>query len=129
MAAPDWLGFHRVDTLTGHGQGPDLPLDQDPTAQGKGLGVNRSQTHRRGHRSTAALRLQNDAEGFGMRGCSPRDRRDEARQMVASRGRGESWPCRNRSPKWQQRLGLVGEERSSTCSARAQASSGSGDAP
>ena len=42
-------------------------------------------------------------------------------------GRGESWLRRNGSPEQLLRLGLVGEKRSNTCRARAQASSGSGD--
>ena len=129
MAAPDWLGFFTALTmLTVHGQGQIWPLDQDPMPQGKGLEVNRSQTHRRAHRSTAALRLLNDVGGFGKRGCSPDDHGVEAKQMVQAGGRGASEFRRNGSPKMMLRLGLVGEKRSSTCRAREQASSGSGDA-
>ena len=47
--------------------------------------------------------------------------------MPASGGRGESWLRRNGSPEQLLRLGLVGEKRSNTCRARAQASSVSGD--
>ena len=54
--------------------------------------------------------------------------KDTAKLLAWTGGRGASGSCRNRSPKMMPRLGLVGEKRSSTCRARAQASSGSGDA-
>ena len=102
-------------------------MDQDPRAQGEGGWGQPESTAPGWSPEHGGARLLSDAGGFGKRRCSPDDHGVEAKQMPASGGRGESWFRRNGSPEWLLRLGLVGEKRSNTCRARAQASSVSGD--
>ena len=121
MAVSDWLGFSPQGT-TDQGQSMADPGRARQIQRPWAIDLRSNGVVVTGVcRSTAALWLQHDAEGLGMRGCSPDDHEDKARQREQSGGRGASRGRRNPSPNLQLRHGLVGEVSGSLCDANAGA--------
>ena len=112
MAVSDWLGVSPQGTAD---QGQSR-ADPGRSGQIQGLRVVDSGSNgvvvTGARRSTAALWLLNVTEGFGMRGCSPDDYRDKAKQREQPGSGGASRSRRNHSPKLLLRPGSSEKRRS-----------------